>query len=410
MVFRVLLLAGFSVLLVNCSDMSFKSVKKQETMKQGIIADESDGGRPLVNETDGRLPNIPGVNIPGVNIPNVSLPTIPREDNDKDYRDEEWVVDENAPRYQINIDAPIFSTCSDGQSIGTGNVSTATSLTLQLVDPAGNVACQENNTSLIRQSLAQKKLVINNCTLVDASYSVVLRNENDHNLSRGHGTVRVADGVVSYEETEVLMDSNPDREDFEGDMVPAYAGSQCDRTASPLYVDLREEGDPTGVLSSPEDGVLFDILGANGTPAYSQNQISWFKRGRFGLLALPNSRGEVLGIDQLFGDNTLGPDGDFAANGFLALAKYDENGDQKIDSADPVFSSLRLWIDSNRDGKSKPRELKPLSDLRIASIDLEYDPNYRERDQHGNEIKYKSVVNFEDGEMRSIFDIWFILK
>ncbi len=38
-------------------------------------------------------------------------------------------------------------------------------------------------------------------------------------------------------------------------------------------------------------------------------------------LVLPNSSGGVSGIDEMFGDNTRGPDGKFAANGYEVRLK-----------------------------------------------------------------------------------------
>ena len=113
--------------------------------------------------------------------------------------------------------------------------------------------------------------------------------------------------------------------------------------------------------------------------------------------------------DRLFGDNTIGPDDNFADNGFAALAKFDSNKDKKIDKEDNVYSSLRLWFDYNRNGKAERYELKTLESKKIISIDLDYDPNFYIKDKHGNEIKFMSVVKFKNQKMRPIFDVWFKL-
>lgn len=79
-------------------------------------------------------------------------------------------------------------------------------------------------------------------------------------------------------------------------------------------------------LTPPWEGVFFDILGRNSFPsAFTKTLISWLSpasRGGIYFIALPGADGAVRGIDQLFGDNTTGPDGRFASNGFAALAKY----------------------------------------------------------------------------------------
>ncbi|MBX2986477.1 MAG: hypothetical protein KF802_01140 [Bdellovibrionaceae bacterium] len=194
-----------------------------------------------------------------------------------------------------------------------------------------------------------------------------------------------------------------------------HATALCDDLASPLVIDLRGmEGaeDASFSLTSMERGVLFDILGANAEPVpHTPMRISWFHRhSGVGILTLPNAQGEVNGIDELFGDNTRGPDGLFATNGYKALAKYDDNGDGLITQEDAVFSKLRVWMDRDADGVAARHELISLKQARISVLDLNYDGNYREKDRHGNMITYKSVVKFENGAYRLMFDIWFKTK
>ena len=58
------------------------------------------------------------------------------------------------------------------------------------------------------------------------------------------------------------------------------------------------------------------------------------------------------------------------ANGFAALASLDSNLDGKFDSADTLFTTLRVWVDANSDGKTDAGELKTFTELGITQINL----------------------------------------
>lgn len=189
---------------------------------------------------------------------------------------------------------------------------------------------------------------------------------------------------------------------------------QCEDSQSPLVIRIVPRGQAPErlVLTSPAQGVLFDILGANAAPTpYTPIKISWLQNEpQFYFVTLPDANGKINGVDQLFGNNTKGPDGNFADNGFLALAKHDANGDGAIDARDPVFSQLRLWNDTNGDGISQPIELYTLTAMGVVSIGLAYDARYLETDIYGNQIKFKSIVKTASGRNQIMFDLWFYIK
>lgn len=207
----------------------------------------------------------------------------------------------------------------------------------------------------------------------------------------------------------------------------AHDDDECDKRASPLFIDTGFADGRRGMdLTPPTAGILFDILGKNSTPrAHDVKRISWVQSTRYLFLVKPNAQGRVMGVDQMFGDNTFGPDGRFAADGFAALAKWDGTdldgrvggrGPASIGSAAPdgvinrkdaVYSELRLWADRDRNGVSSPEELVTLEQAGVVSIDLAYDPRYYEHDRFGNEVRLKSVVKYADGAVRLIFDLWF---
>ena len=158
----------------------------------------------------------------------------------------------------------------------------------------------------------------------------------------------------------------------------------------PLILDLNHDG----VINTLPVGsnVFFDLDG-NG---FSENT-SWVQ-GTDGFVVLDiNENGKIDNGAELFGTDTILPDGTKASDGFTALAQHDSNNDLIIDKNDQIFKKLKVWKDLNQDGVSQSNELFSLVDLNINSILL--------NKQNLNIIDHNNVLHaFKGGFTQNIIE------
>jgi hypothetical protein len=112
----------------------------------------------------------------------------------------------------------------------------------------------------------------------------------------------------------------------------------------------------------------------------------------------PQGKESLTEALQLFGNNVT--------DGYHALFSINKNFDLTIDKSDPEWSTLKIWIDENKNATCKESELHTLDQLNIKSISLDAESpaqNYIA----GNEIKRISHFTYKDGTTGKFYSIVF---
>lgn len=174
-----------------------------------------------------------------------------------------------------------------------------------------------------------------------------------------------------------------------------------DCEGSPILLDLNGDGYQ---MTDSANGVIFDLRNI-----HKPMRVGWTaaKSDDAWLVLDWNNNGLIDGGREMFGNESLQAVTPHA-NGFPALAVFDENGDGSIDARDPVYDRLRLWQDTNHDGVSQPEELLTLESRGVMSIGLAYSTVGAWTDGHGNSFREHAPVTYATGWNggTTAWDVW----
>ncbi|MGZ2749271.1 S8 family serine peptidase [Burkholderia stagnalis] len=152
----------------------------------------------------------------------------------------------------------------------------------------------------------------------------------------------------------------------------------------PLLLDLTGNGvGMTGI----ENGVLFDV-DHSGT----LKRTGWAD-SHTGMLVVDDGTGQITSASQMlseyFGGRAGANGGRGQApfkDGFAALASLDANHDGVIDTNDPIWNRLKVWVDADHNGKTGMGELKTLEELGITQLKVASTPAASGETINGNQV------------------------
>ncbi|ODS24532.1 hypothetical protein AB835_02785 [Candidatus Endobugula sertula] len=230
-----------------------------------------------------------------------------------------------------------------------------------------------------------------NHNLIDSDTGQVVQAINDLDQD---GTPDSIDDDIDGDGIPNNIDAEPVGPDADGDGIPDSEDPDIDGDGIPNGIDPEPNGEivtpepeaPPVPPVPPRDPLALDLnldgeVGTVGIEAGAffdvdnngfAESTSWIGPEDGFVVLDRNGDGDITHGGELFGTETLLENGEFAVNGFEAIAELDANGDGVIDANDAQFEHLRVWRDADSDGVSDDGELMTLDEAGVVSIDLAY--------------------------------------
>ncbi len=166
----------------------------------------------------------------------------------------------------------------------------------------------------------------------------------------------------------------------------------------PLILDL--DGDGAEAVAWFRGATFFDTQDDGNT---RKHHTGWVGADDGLLVHDLNANGTIDGLNELISVDYAG--GNFK-DALAALASVDADKDGRVDAADPIWSSLRVWRDADSDGITDPGELRTLASLGIVSLSTATTGD-RGEEIDGNEVRGRSTYTRADGTVRETVAIDF---
>jgi hypothetical protein len=175
---------------------------------------------------------------------------------------------------------------------------------------------------------------------------------DNYEPTTGEDTLKFAQAKIDYAKGL----KNGINDEFAKAAVKVFKVIPCN-VGDPIVVDLDNDGIE---LKAIHNGVNFDLWGTE-TP----HAMSWVAADDGFLVRDLNNDGRISSGAELFGNIN-----ENFADGFAQLAVLDSDNNGRIDSGDKAFASLRIWKDTNSNGKTEAGELLSLASVQLNSIPL----------------------------------------